>query len=185
MAMLSPTKITATIRFLGINDDTADLSTSSKNRVIVTYAGFDGDSHSGLTRESCTRVKQQYPPGTVIRNTRQISGLSAEEIDAIKKSLELDVLDAQWLGANIVVSNIPRFSQIPPSARLIAENGTSLVVDMENAPCRYPGDIIEKHRPGQGKGFAKSAVGKRGVTLWVEREGESVSYTHLTLPTKA
>lgn len=172
MAMLSPTKITATIRFLGVNDDPADLTTSSKSCVAVTYAGFDGDLHSGLTRESCTRVKQQYPAGTVIRNTRQIAGLSEEELDHIKSSLQLDVLDAEWLGANIIVSNIPKFSQIPPSARLIADNGTSLVVDMENAPCRYPGDIIEQHRPGKGKGFAKSAVGKRGVTLWVEREGE-------------
>lgn len=170
--MLMPTKITATIGFLGINDEPTDLSTSMVDAVNVTYAGFQGDSHSGLTRKSCTRVKHQYPVGTVIRNTRQISGLSAEDIDTVRETLQLDVLDATWLGANIVVSGITKFSQLPPSSRLIANNGTALVVDMENAPCRYPGEIIDQHKPGKGKGFAKAAVGRRGVTFWVEREGE-------------
>jgi len=45
------------------------------------------------------------------------------------------------------------------------------VVDMENAPCRYPGDIITQHHPDHGYKFSKSAADMRGVTLWVEKPG--------------
>gem|GEM_PF-6244882 len=46
-----------------------------------------------------------------------------------------------------------------------------LVVDVENEPCKYPADIIDKHHPGCGKLFVKNAMGLRGITAWVEREG--------------
>ena len=80
-------------------------------------------------------------------------------------------LQPEWLGANLLVSGIPNFSQIPPSTRMIFDGGASLVVDLENSPCKYPGEIIERHHPGRGNLFAKAAVGHRGVTAWVEREG--------------
>ena len=54
---------------------------------------------------------------------------------------------------------------------MIFSSGASLVVDLENSPCKYPGEIIERHHPGFGNLFAKAAVGRRGVTAWVEREG--------------
>lgn len=171
MSMLSPTPLTAVITFLGINTDASNLSTDLRTQIEVGYDGFAGDSHSGLTRLSCVRVKSQYPKGTEIRNTRQLSALSAEELEQIRTKMELNTIDPSWVGANLVVEGIPDFSQLPPSSRLIAANGTSIVVDMENAPCRFPGDIIEQHRPGKGKRFAKAAVGRRGVTLWVERPG--------------
>ena len=165
--MLNPTPLTAIVTFLGINTDGIDLSTDSRTEVEVSYEGLAGDSHSGLTRRSCVRVRSQYPKGTEIRNTRQLSALSAEELEQIRAEMGLDTLDAGWVGANLVVEGLPDFTKLPPSSRLIAANGTSLVVDMENAPCRFPGDIIEQHRPGKGKLFAKAATGCRGVTLWV------------------
>ncbi len=171
MPMLSPTNLVATIRFLGINTTGKDLCTTALESVDVDYAGFMGDSHSGLTRSSCVRVKSQYPKGTEIRNTRQVSALSTEQLTDICRDMGLDDIQPGWVGANLVVEGLPDFSKIPPSARLIADNGTALVVDMENAPCRFPGDIIERHRPGFGKHFAKAALGRRGVTLWVERPG--------------
>lgn len=171
MPVLMPTKLSATIELLAVNNDGEDLTTARTDNVDVGFDGFAGDSHSGLTRKSCTRVKLQYPVGTTIRNTRQISALSAEELERIRNAMTLDELDPCWVGANLVVSGIHDFSLLPPSSRLIAENHTSLVVDMQNAPCRFPGDIIERHSPGKGKAFVKSAEGKRGVTLWVEREG--------------
>jgi len=134
-----------------------------------------------MTRLSCARVTQQYPKGTEIRNTRQIAAVSAEELNNIQSSMELDELLPTWLGANLVLSGLHDFSKLPPSSRLIAENGTSLVVDMENAPCRLPGDVIEQHKPGKGNRFPKAALGKRGVTLWVERIGRLQLGDKLTL----
>ena len=171
MGMLTPTSLYATITFLGVNTDGKDLSTVSASSVEVDYAGFVGDSHSGLTRLSCTRVSRQYKKGTDIRNVRQVSALSAEEFEQIEQSMQVDALQPEWVGANLVVSGIPDFSKIPPSSRLIATNGTALVADMENAPCKFPGDIIEQHLPGKGSAFPKAALNKRGTTLWVEREG--------------
>ncbi|MFK7862136.1 MAG: MOSC domain-containing protein [Granulosicoccus sp.] len=181
MPMLTPTKIKATVRFLGINDCAGDLSTNSVSTIDVDYGGFVGDSHSGVTRASCVRVVSQYPKGTQIRNTRQISALSSEELESIRNTMELDTLNPEWVGANLVLEGIPEFSKIPPSSRLIAPNGTSLVVDMENAPCRFPGDIIEQHRPGFGVKFPQAALNRRGVTLWVEHTGVLKTGDKLTL----
>jgi MOSC domain-containing protein YiiM len=148
-----------------------DLSSSRIPSVRVSYEGLEGESHSGLVRSSCVRVRHQYTQGTEIRNTRQISIVSTEELAVIADTMGIDELKPEWLGGNLVVSGIPDFSQIPPSTRMIFDGGTSLVVDLENSPCKYPGEIIERHHPGFGKLFAKAAVGRRGVTAWVEREG--------------
>jgi len=171
MPMLTPTDVHATVRALLINDSGDDLTTSPLDTVEVDWNGFVGEVHGGTTRAACTRTRLQYPPGTTIRNVRQVSALSVEQIGQIAAALELDALEPAWLGANLVVEGIEDFSGLPPSSRLIGENGTSLVVDMENAPCRFPGEIIERHRPGHGKRFPKVATGRRGVTLWVERPG--------------
>jgi MOSC domain-containing protein YiiM len=148
-----------------------DLSSSRIASVDVTYTGFDGESHSGLVRASCVRVRGQYAEGTEIRNTRQISIVSAEELALIAESMGIDTLQPEWVGANLLVSGIPNFSKIPPSTRMIFASGASLVVDLENSPCKYPGDIIERHHPGKGELFTKASYGRRGVTAWVEREG--------------
>lgn len=148
-----------------------DLSSGRIDSVRVTYAGFEGESHSGLVRASCVRVRHQYTQGTEIRNTRQVSIVSVEDLAAIAGKMGIDALQPEWIGANLLVSGIPDFSQIPPSTRMIFDGGASLVVDLENSPCKYPGEIIERHHPGFGSLFAKSAVGHRGVTAWVEREG--------------
>ena len=150
---------------------TTDITTAALNSVNVTYNGFDGDSHSGLTRESCVRVKQQYAPGTEIRNTRQISIVSVEELAQVAELMEIPSIEASWLGANICVSGIADFSLLPPSTRLLFSGGVSLVIDMENEPCEYPANVIEQHYTDKGRLFVKHAYGRRGVTAWVEKQG--------------
>lgn len=148
-----------------------DITTEAIDSVAVSFAGFDGESHSGLTRESCVRVKKQYPIGTIIRNTRQICIVSKQELADIAKLMDIAEIDPAWLGANLCISGIPDLTRLPPSTRLLFEGGVSLVVDLENEPCSYPADIIEQHHSGKGKYFVKHAMGKRGVTAWVECEG--------------
>ena len=149
-----------------------DLSSSRIQSVDVSYKGLEGESHSGLVRQSCVRVRNLYAEGTEIRNTRQISILSVEDLAQIAENMGVTGLEPEWVGANLLVSGIPNFTKIPPSTRLIFESGAALVVDMENSPCKYPGEIIDRHHPGMGKLFAKAAYGLRGVTAWVEREGQ-------------
>ena len=172
MPILMPSKVYGETMGLYVNPDRDDgLASAAVERVQVTYAGFEGEVHGGLTRPACSRVKLQYPRDTEIRNTRQICILSVEELEAIAGAMGLDALDPRWLGANVVMRGIPDLTQMPPSSRLIFDGGVSLVVDMENAPCRLAADSISMFRPGQGTSFPKHAQGRRGVTAWVEREG--------------
>ena len=178
-------KLDARIEVILVNSTPkVDLSSSRVPSIRANYAGLEGESHSGLVRSSCVRVRHQYPQGTEIRNTRQISIVSTEELAIIADKMGVSELKPEWLGANLMVSGIPDFSQIPPSTRMIFTGGASLVVDLENSPCKYPGEIIDRHHPGFGKLFAKAAVGRRGVTAWVEREGDinTDDSIHLYIP---
>tara|TARA_Y100000588_G_scaffold43579_1_gene41372 strand:+ start:507 stop:1115 length:609 start_codon:yes stop_codon:yes gene_type:complete len=173
MPILSPTDIYGAVAAILVNADRdTDLTSTGQDSVTVTYGGFEGEAHGGLTRPSCSRVKAQYPRGTEIRNTRQITIISDQELVEIGAAMELDgPVDPSWIGANLVLSGIPLLSQLPPSSRLIFDDGASLVVDMENGPCRFPGEVIDQTYPGKGKLFPKAALGRRGITAWVEREG--------------
>jgi MOSC domain len=173
MAALKPTDFTGRIVWLGRVPDreTAEIRTERLEEMALGFAGLAGEVHGGLTRPSCSRVRQLYPRGTEIRNTRQVSLVSAEEMAGIARDLGLEALDPAWLGASIVVEDIPDFSHLPPSSRLQAANGTTLTIDMHNRPCQFPATTIEAARPGFGKAFKTVAMGRRGVTAWVEREG--------------
>ena len=80
-------------------------------------------------------------------------------------------MNPAWVGASLVVEGIPDFTHVPPSARLQAPSGATLVIDMENQPCHLPAPIIDEDAPGHGRAFKQAAKDKRGVTAWVEREG--------------
>lgn len=172
MAILTNVGIRGSIHSLLVHaQDRSDITSVVVQSVDVSFAGFAGESHSGLTRESCVRVADQYSPGTIIRNTRQVSIVSAEELAVIAAAMGIDAIRPEWLGANLCLAGIPDLTLLPPSTRLIFSSGVSLVVDMENEPCKYPAQVIDSIYPGQGKLFVKSAMAKRGITAWVEKEG--------------
>ena len=112
-----------------------------------------------------------YARNTPIRNVRQFSILSAEELAEIAVRMGIAALDPALVGATMVIEGIPDLSHLPPSSRLQAEGGTTLVVDMQNRPCVLPAKPIEAALPGFGKAFKTAASGRRGITAWVEREG--------------
>lgn len=172
MPALVPTDHYATITFLGlVRDRKAGLVSHPVERLEATFAGPAGEDHGGLTRPSCSRVVSQYPKGTPIRNTRQFSILSDEELAAIAARMGLDHLDPALVGATMALSGLPDLSHLPPSSRLQGEGGATLVVDMENRSCQLPAKPIDATAPGFGARFKSAAQGRRGVTAWVEREG--------------
>lgn len=172
MPILTPTQITGEITWLGTTaDSVADIASAAHDAVSVGWEGFEGDCHSGLTRPSCVRVRAQYAKNTEIRNVRQISILSEEELADVAERLGIPAIKPEWVGANMIVRGIPDFTLLPPNARLLFEGGVSLTVDMENAPCKYPAEKIEAAHPGHGKAFPIKAQNKRGVTAWVEKPG--------------
>ncbi|MCT8160969.1 MOSC domain-containing protein [Pseudoruegeria sp. SHC-113] len=172
MPALLKTTVTGRVTWLGTVKSRADALASAPREVLeLRFSGPVGEDHGGLTRPSCSRVISQYPRSTEIRNTRQLSVVSAEELAKIAAQLGLPQLDPAWIGATVVIEGIPDFSHIPPSSRLQGENGATLTVDMQNRPCHLPAPVIEAAQPGHGKGFKAAAKGLRGVTAWVEREG--------------
>ena len=172
MPVLKATELSGRVTWLGlVADRKVRLSSDPVGKVDARFEGLVGEYHSGLVRESCSRVRDQYPVGTRIRNTRQVSILSEEELTSTAVALALDVLSPEWVGANIVIAGLPDLTHLPPSSRLIFQRGASLVVDMENAPCQWPAKEIEQHRPGHGSGYKAAAKGRRGLTAWVEAEG--------------
>lgn len=147
------------------------LRAEPRERLDLGFGGAAGERHFGDRRPSCSRVRNLYPKGSEITNTRQLSLLSAEEMDAIALAMGLGRLDPALIGASVVLKGIPDFSHVPPASRLQGPSGVTLTVDVENAPCVLPGREIEQDAPGFGAAFKPAARDRRGVTAWVERPG--------------
>ena len=182
MPALKPSSFSARITWLGHVTGAGDtLRATPFETVEATLDGFPGESHGGPTRPACVRVKTQYKLGTEIRNVRQLSILSAEELTQIAAKMGMDQINPAWLGASMVIEGIPDFSHVPPSSRLMAPSGAGITIDMENRPCIYPGREIEKEAEGFGKRFKPAATGRRGVTAWMEYGGRLSIGDTLTL----
>ncbi|MDC9825911.1 MOSC domain-containing protein [Devosia sp. ZB163] len=153
--------------------DSDAVESTVRDEIMLTYAGVVGDRHEGLTRPSNAR-EPWYPRGTPMRNERQISLLSAEELAEVAATLGLDRLDGGWIGANLVLSGIPHFTSLPPRTLLMFPSGATIRIDGDNGPCRKSGKSIVAHYPDRRDvefAFVQAAMGKRGLVGWVEREG--------------
>ncbi len=172
MPALLPTSFKGRIRWLGrVVDRNCSLKSDALTQAEAGFSGFEGEHHAGLTRPSDSRVLSQYPRDTEIRNVRQFSIVSSEDLNYIAQKMGLSEIPPGWLGASIVIEGIPDFTHVPPSSRLQTQTGTTLTIDMENRPCNLVARVIENEKAGFGKKFKSAADGRRGVTAWVEREG--------------
>ena len=173
MPALKKTDLFARVTWLGTVTDpqrTALLG-EALERIELDWAGIPGSMHAGRTRPSCSRVTSQHKKGTEIANVRQLSIVSVEDLALIAADMGVEAIDPARLGASLVVGGLENFTHLPPSSRLQAPSGATLVVDMQNHPCQFPAKSLEVVHPGQGKGFKAAAAGRRGVTAWVERPG--------------
>lgn len=173
MPALIPTTFEGRVVWLGYvpHRDRARIVAAPIEEMPLDFGGYGADFHAGMTRPSCSRVLGQHPRGTEIRNVRQVSLVSVEELREVAEALELDTLAPEWLGASVVIEGIPDFSHLSPSSRLQGPDGVTLTVDMQNRPCRFPAATIDAAHPGHGRRFREAAEGRRGVTAWVERVG--------------
>lgn len=159
-----------------------DFASAPTDQLELTYEGVPGDFHSGLTRLSGGR-EPWYTRGTEMRNERQISILSEEELAEIAPAMGIDVLEPGWIGANLVLESIPNMSYLPPRTLLFFEGGVTLRIDGYNAPCRLAGSRVAEAtgaEPGPDGDYTRSDMAlafkdaakmKRGLVAWVEREG--------------
>jgi hypothetical protein len=150
-----------------------DLPSTPVDQVDVTIEGFVGDKHFGHTMKA-NIYQKEYPKGTIVRNVRQISVVSAEELADVAKAMELPGIEPSWVGANMLISGVPDLTQLPSGSRLYFEGGVGLVVECENLPCTTAGGSLASQfpdRPELANQFPKKAIRKRGLVGWVERPG--------------
>ncbi|WP_290546058.1 MOSC domain-containing protein [Aestuariivirga sp.] len=170
--LLTKLPIEGTVEVLLSNPERASgLEKQKVAEARLLFTGMEGDCHGGLTRKSDSRMLKQYKRNTEVRNSRQLSILSVEELAEVADVMGIPAVKPEWVGANLVLSGIPDLTLLPPSTRLQFPSGAMVVVDAENHPCRYPADIIARRHPEQKKGFVAAAMHKRGVVGWVEAEG--------------
>ena len=170
--LLTKLSIEGTVEVLLSNPERASgLEKQKVAEARLLFTGMEGDCHGGITRKSDSRMLKQYKRNTEVRNSRQLSILSVEELAEVADVMGIPAVKPEWVGANLVMSGIPDLTLLPPSTRLQFPSGAMVVVDAENHPCRYPADIIARHHPEQKQGFVAAAMHKRGVVGWVEAEG--------------
>ena len=161
-----------TVRVL-IGAEPKDLVTRDTPELRVSFEGFVGDRHAGLTRKADVRTPW-FPKGVLVRNTRQVSIVSTEELELIAEALGVPQVLAAWLGANLELAGVPRLTQLPSGTRLFFPEDATLVMEGENEPCRKAGRALEAHHPERGglaSRFVKAAHQRRGLVGWVERPG--------------
>ncbi|WP_136656272.1 MOSC domain-containing protein [Nitratireductor sp. XY-223] len=149
----------------------------------LTFEGIAGDHHAGLTRRAGGR-EPWYPRGTEIRNERQLTLLSPEDLAGVASDMGIAEIKPEWIGGNITIEGIPNLSMLPASTLLFFEGGVTLKVDFLNLPCRVSGTAIAEHYPDRDPtalslDFVKAARRRRGLIAWVElpgtiRAGEAV-----------
>ncbi|KIC36671.1 MOSC domain-containing protein [Leisingera sp. ANG-M7] len=181
MPVLRKTEFTGQITWLGHVPAGSGLQAVPADHLDLGFGGIAGGRHEGENRASCVRVRNLYPEGTEIRNVRQLTILSEEELALIAGDMGMDSVSPAHLGATIVLRGIPDFTFVPPSSRLQGPDGVTLTVDMENRPCVLPGREIEKDHAGFGARFKPAAQNRRGITAWVEHPGRLQLGSELTL----
>jgi hypothetical protein len=149
--------------------------TQPAGELVLAYEGIAGDLHSGLTRKSGSR-EPWYPRGTEMRNERQITLLSRDELAEAAAQMGIDTIEPEWIGGNITLSGIPMLSMLPAATLLFFEGGATLKVDFQNGPCKISGASIARHvgRPddaGLALSFVPAAKRRRGLLAWVEKPG--------------
>ncbi len=161
----------------------SDFVTSPVAALDLDLGGIPGDRHWGLTRLADAR-ERHHPNGTVIRNRRQLSAVSAAECHAVASVLGIPELRPGWLGANLLIDGVAELSALPCGARLQAPSGATLLVEEVNPPCVKAGRAIAAHHSGTAdlaRRFVSAAGGLRGIVLSVERAGRIHAGDPLTI----
>ena len=160
-------------RCLSTPSPETSFETEAVEALTLTFDGIPGERHAGPLRGADARTPW-FPRGTPIRNSRQVSLVSPDDLAAIAAALGIPAVEPGWLGANLVITGLPDFSFLPRGTRLFFPGEAVLAVEGMNAPCRFAGAAVAKRHPdrhGLDLAFPKAARRLRGIVAWVERPG--------------
>jgi MOSC domain-containing protein YiiM len=138
-----------------------------------TLEGIVGDRHAGFTKRADAR-DQGVKRGTPVRNWRQWSAVSLEELAQIAAGMGIARVEPAWLGANLAFSGCDGLTQLPKGSMLWFASGLVLAVEGENVPCSGPGKEIARHlAEAPAARFVPAARGLRGLVGVVYRAGRA------------
>jgi MOSC domain-containing protein YiiM len=156
--------------------------TAPVGELAVSLDGVAGDRHGGRTRPAGPR-EPWMPKGFPVRNDRQLSALSVEDLSAIAAGLALDAVRPELIGANIMIEGVEAFSRLAPGSHLAIggawggkgqfDGDVILKAEAYNRPCRGPGrKLAAAHgRPELEFGFVTAAKSLRGLVLSISAAG--------------
>lgn len=150
-----------------------DFVTQAVETLDLTFDGIEGDVHGGATRRSGGR-EPWYKRGTEMRNERQLSLLSPDELQMAADALGIPGIRPEWIGGNMLIEGIANLTWLPPRTLLFFEGGVTVKIDGDNGPCRLSGRSIASHFEGRDdieRGFVAAAKNRRGLVGWVEKPG--------------
>lgn len=153
--------------------DSKSLEKTPCDSLEFALEGIVGDKHAGFTKKADAR-NPEYKRGTMMRNDRQWSAVTPDEMAEAARLMGVDTIDPAWVGANLAFKGIQNFTQLPKGTKLIFPSGAVLVVEAENDPCVGPGRVIVAKYPNlklSPNRFPKAAIHKRGLVGVVERAG--------------
>ena len=161
--------------FLGIPGES--LVKQERDFLQAEMDGFLGDRHASFKRTAWGAGDKQRK-GTVRRNERHWSAVSAEELAEISKEMDLsEVLSAGIIGANLCLEGVPSFSLVPRGSIFKFPSGTELLVEEYNPPCLDMGKALaakchtNSGKPIHDTAFANAAQFSRGLVGVVEVPG--------------
>lgn len=149
------------------------LPSETLDEVEVKMEGLNGDKHFGLTMKAGSK-QAPYPKGAEVRNVRQVSIVSDQELKQIAENMQIPHVEPAWVGGNLMISGIPNLTQLPSGSRFYFEGGVGIVVEGANMPCTTAGGSLQEQFPDRKDlttAFPKKAMGKRGLVAWVEKPG--------------
>lgn len=168
--------LTATVLSVHAGDN-ADKSKQELPSIRVELDGVVGDRHRSFSRTTWAGDKQRK--GTVRRNERQWSAVSAEELQQIAAAMNLgEPLAPATLGANLCIEGIKELSRLPKGTLLKFPSGAVLCVEEYNPPCLDMATRLAKsHQTNSGETlkmteFSNAARLLRGIVGVVEVPGE-------------
>lgn len=120
---------------------------------------------------SDTRQSAVFARGTTIRNHRQLSLVDLAELAQIADALTIPRIEPGTIAENITTGGIAELTSLPRMTRLVFPSGAVIMLGGANAPCTIAGDMVAREYGSRPEAFPKAAIGRRGVTGWVERPG--------------
>lgn len=141
------------------------------DELVLDFGGPVGDRHYGETMNSDMRQKHVFERGSVIRNHRQVSIVDAAELAVIADALGISDLQPGLIADNICTEGIGDLTALPRMTRMVFSGGAVLMLGGVNMPCTIAGALVGAVHGTVPSAFPKAALGRRGVTGWVEHPG--------------